>query len=185
MHRVKHRLFDFLAGLSLLICMAIIGLWLRSCWREDVIFFDHRHFIATSRHRVWLESALRPDWTGTIYFSQPEDDRMGPLYGAFLGLKRRAWRGGASFSTLGFVFVSERLQQPNNQSTFIALPYWFLVALTAAPPIIWLRRGRNPRIPGLCPTCGCDLRATPERCPECGTTVCLPPSKDVPLRGDR
>ena len=59
---------------------------------------------------------------------------------------------------------------------FIALyfPHWLPLALFAAPPAFWLaaaRRRRNRARLGHCPTCGYDLRATPERCPECGTAV--------------
>jgi len=52
------------------------------------------------------------------------------------------------------------------------VPYWFVLVMLSAPLWLWLTRARARRIRtrlvrlGLCPACGYDLRATPERCPE-------------------
>jgi hypothetical protein len=57
-------------------------------------------------------------------------------------------------------------------------PYAALVAVTAAAPLLWLgtraRRvlvRRRRRSLGLCFRCGYDLRESPGRCPECGTSA--------------
>ena len=55
-----------------------------------------------------------------------------------------------------------------------AIPLWFVgVAFGSPLMLLWLLRRRAKRRPGtnLCENCGYDLRATPERCPECGTEV--------------
>ena len=58
--------------------------------------------------------------------------------------------------------------------TVVSVPFWFVAALTAAAPTAWLLRHltrRHRRVKGLCPACGYDWRATPGRCPECGSTT--------------
>jgi hypothetical protein len=66
----------------------------------------------------------------------------------------------------------------------LTIPFWFLIGLTAVPAIvceIWIRRQRR-RSVGFCEKCGYDLRATPERCPECGLAIIEQMVPTVPQR---
>jgi hypothetical protein len=61
------------------------------------------------------------------------------------------------------------------RSRLLVVPFWSLFLLTGTPAgIVLLRkivvaRIRSRKAKGLCPNCGYDLRATKQRCPECGT----------------
>jgi hypothetical protein len=70
---------------------------------------------------------------------------------------------------LGFQYY--KLPGDNYGFSGVTLPYWFCVLTLAIWPALaaW-RRYRGNRS-GFCPHCGYDLRATPERCPECGRTA--------------
>jgi hypothetical protein len=52
-------------------------------------------------------------------------------------------------------------------ATLVQSTFW-CITVGGALIVASLKR-RNPKsMPGFCETCGYDLRATPERCPECG-----------------
>ncbi|HTL28000.1 MAG TPA: hypothetical protein VL282_02215 [Tepidisphaeraceae bacterium] len=57
----------------------------------------------------------------------------------------------------------------------VGVPYWFIALALLVPPWrAWrlMRRTKRAR-EGYCYTCGYDLRASPEKCPECGAaTAC-------------
>lgn len=54
------------------------------------------------------------------------------------------------------------------------VPYWAVSLILATLPLLWVTArlrtllSARRRYSGLCPVCGYDLRATPDRCPECG-----------------
>jgi hypothetical protein len=74
----------------------------------------------------------------------------------------------------GFYFHRFKYTQPfgGGDRMDADVPDWFLLLLCASPSaralVAWLNN-RKGRCANVCVYCGYDLRATPNRCPECGT----------------
>ena len=67
----------------------------------------------------------------------------------------------------------------------VRVPHWLAAAACAALPLLWVVvrvGGRRSRRPGVCRGCGYDLRASPERCPECGART---PTRDDKASANR
>src|SRR5688572_1210907 len=125
---------------------------------------------------VWARDTF---WLSTIQLSPPDWwDRKGFYAGTARPFPVSAYSPPSSFDRLGFHFHHESSHdQPRTrqnyiiQHTVIALPLWLLFLLTATPPtlaILRRRRARRHTQSKHCLQCGYDLRATPDRCPECG-----------------
>jgi hypothetical protein len=74
------------------------------------------------------------------------------------------------FSMGPVAFVPTGTQPSQLTMTTLVLPYWVPCCLLALLPMLQIMRRLhgNRRSLGLCGHCGYDLRATPDRCPECG-----------------
>jgi hypothetical protein len=72
------------------------------------------------------------------------------------------WIGSRPLDRVGEYFIG---------SGTLYVPLW-LLAVTFFLCGVWLyRKRRNATSRGRCVTCGYDLRASPDRCPECGTPI--------------
>ncbi len=74
-------------------------------------------------------------------------------------------------------FESIHAINPNENYRAFAVHYWVPIAVLALPMLMMGIRAVRPFLAyrrlarGMCPICGYDLRATPDRCPECGFVV--------------
>jgi hypothetical protein len=63
---------------------------------------------------------------------------------------------------------------PPEAAHLVLVPTWFALVTSLAMPLLWMisavKRSIRSR-PGLCSHCGYDLRASPDRCPECGAVA--------------
>ena len=171
-----------ITGLSLSLCATITGLWIQS-YRAVVVLVDRRdstprndcvRFLASDRGVLWYYRQV----TNAI------DEEFDPLNQPYAVPKIEVgaanefsfFMHGHGFgpqSWLGFHYrsSSSRGFRASKQKLTPSAPLWAMAGVSAAPAIFLIATRARREVPGRCSKCGYDLRATPERCPECGTAA--------------
>ena len=185
---MKRRLFTILSALSLLLFVAVVVAWVWSGWVAEILGYQSSSWTADLT-RMYVRNygielangrlGVFYDWYDTVV--EAEHRVQGKWQGGWmrlshddrhmLGLTRGTSRLGfhAHLNTHGAYGPYMA-----GGTTYLAAPFWMVSAALIILPtarLCWWRKRRSRRGTGVCYSCGYDLRATPDRCPECGTAV--------------
>jgi hypothetical protein len=176
---MKRRLFNLAAAVSLVMMLAMAALWVRSYWTVPKLVRYSRAY--DSAPLDTLEVSCR---SGRFIFARHRLGHGGPegvSYDFFqVRCAEQGWWFDAPRRTAGFGWLFER-NPPDMVSSFtlvLSAPCWSFVAIMlVAAAYFRLRVTSRSWADGCCEQCGYDLRATPDRCPECGMAVAAKPAE--------
>jgi len=159
---MPRRRLNLFSALLLALCLATCLMWGRSCLRYDYWNWG------TASGRAGIDSLhghLALGWVSVppaALTTIPRGNQAGsmPINSAVNSLPRPNW------SLAGF--SATRINVGGYQVREIGIPYWLIFLATGLLPALHLLK-RPRTLPGFCRVCGYDLRASPQRCPECGT----------------
>ncbi len=86
-----------------------------------------------------------------------------------------SWNQGWSWLSIGH--QESHGAHARSDVTYVVAPYWFFIVVLGVLNLRWIVRVAKLRrrfTAGHCRHCGYDLRATPDRCPECGQAAATP-----------
>ena len=188
---MKSRLFKLAVEISLALFLIVVGITVRSFIKADGWSWSDGVRVDTAGYKIAWRKVIIVQW-GRVYFiadrsmgapaafSQRLDSRLadiavqlhgsGPYDMQFLGFAHRV--------QMGYAFIASTIKPPPVDITRVwVIPLWPMLVLTAILPAWWTGgfiRARRRQSDFWCARCGYDLRASPDRCPECGTPVPLP-----------
>ena len=206
---MKKVLFHFIAACSFVVFVAFLTLTVRSYWYWDewglgswkdrpklslwmftghtsrgelLLVVEWLHFFDESKSpngvREYFENNFWTiDWSRNARegYKPPEDFTETEPMKTFLGFGGHheailsLWKGHAEVSR-----------------THVLMPLWTFVVVFAVLPTSWYikyQRRRHRMRHGRCITCCYDLRASQDRCPECGTPI--PPAPSATMKDER
>jgi hypothetical protein len=174
MHRLARYVFTIVSAVSLLLCVVVCVLWVRSASGTDILIWtkERMRILITSTADGAVELSLcgGSDWTGVIqgwgYRHDVTPTRSGTNASLLEDTMPIAGREYGPFMGVKF-FSCGPTRGVTNFYRIVTLSNWATIAVTIIPPIGHARR----RVKGHCTVCGYDMRGTPDRCTECGTLL--------------
>lgn len=166
--------------MSLAVCMVTVVLWPRSYARDDRVGVERPSWdvwVHSVNGRIAAMGGPRLQGLGT--------HSAGPGWHAASDRAPEAARDAyalAEYREWGFAYDPDETvpadlgagRRGYHTGYRVFVPHWAVVFGSAVLPLAWLRRSRTRRGAagaGLCYVCAYDLRATPAKCPECGTVM--------------